>query len=64
VSDFFFNSYGLLETEDEYLMALASSKFVFCPPGMGWDSYRIWETIMLGSIPGGSTVPGVGSAVQ
>ena len=37
----FFNSYGLL-TNEEYLMGVASSKFIFCPPGFGWDSYRVW----------------------
>jgi hypothetical protein len=26
-------------------------KFVFCPPGAGYDSYRIWEALYLGAIP-------------
>ena len=28
-----------------------SSKFVLCPPGLGADSYRIWEVLYLGAIP-------------
>ncbi len=30
---------------------IANFRFVLCPSGLGWDSYRIWETIILGSIP-------------
>ncbi len=30
---------------------IAKFKFVLCPAGIGWDSYRLWETIVLGSIP-------------
>jgi hypothetical protein len=36
----FFNSYGLLSAE-EFADAVASSKFVLCPSGLGWDSYRV-----------------------
>jgi hypothetical protein len=32
-------------------MAIASAKFVWCPCGMGVDSYRIWTVLMFGSIP-------------
>ena len=35
---------------DHYLEA-AQSKFVLCPSGLGFDTYRLWETLMLGSIP-------------
>lgn len=45
-----FNSYGLLSKE-QFMEAVASSKFVFCPSGLGWDCYRIWEVLLLGSIP-------------
>lgn len=34
-----------------YLTRLASSKFVFCPPGLGMDSYRVYEALLLGAIP-------------
>lgn len=27
------------------------SKFVLCPPGFSFDSFRIWETLLMGSIP-------------
>ena len=36
----------------------ALSKFVLCPSGLGMDSYRIWETIILGSIPIVESNPG------
>jgi hypothetical protein len=45
-----YNSYGLLTTE-QYHYSVASSKFVLCPVGLGWDCYRIWEALLLGSIP-------------
>jgi len=34
-----------------YLQQLASSKFTISPPGNGRDTYRMWEALMLGSIP-------------
>jgi hypothetical protein len=27
------------------------SKFVLCPGGMGWDTYRMWEVLTLGGFP-------------
>jgi hypothetical protein len=45
-----FNSYGLLNPS-QFAQAVASSKFVFCPSGLGWDCYRVWEVLFLGSIP-------------
>jgi hypothetical protein len=30
---------------------MARSKFVLCPSGVGWDSFRIWEALSIGSIP-------------
>jgi len=35
----------------EYLYSLASSKFVLCPFGNGYDTHRLWETLYAGSIP-------------
>ena len=35
----------------EYLNAIANSKYVICPPGAGADTYRAWEAIYLGAIP-------------
>lgn len=43
------NSYGI--TQSAYFESIARSRFVLCPSGLGWDSYRIWETLLLGSIP-------------
>jgi len=36
---------------DRYFKELAQYKFVLCPSGNGFDSYRIWETLYVGSIP-------------
>jgi len=35
----------------DYWQDLRSSKFVLCPSGMGWDTYRAWEAMCLGTIP-------------
>ena len=35
----------------EYIAELQTSKFVLCPSGAGWDSYRLWEVFYLGAIP-------------
>jgi len=37
-------------TTDHYLET-AQAKFVICPSGLGYDTYRLWETLLLGSIP-------------
>lgn len=34
-----------------YYEQIARAKFVLCPSGMGWDTYRHWEVLFLGSIP-------------
>jgi|TARA_B110000858_G_scaffold16512_2_gene16691 hypothetical protein len=36
---------------NEYLIELSKSKFIICPPGAGLDTYRCWESLMVGSIP-------------
>jgi hypothetical protein len=35
----------------EFFEAVTRSRFVLCPSGLGWDTSRLWETLMLGSIP-------------
>ncbi|MBI3508307.1 MAG: hypothetical protein HY069_01540 [Chlamydiia bacterium] len=35
----------------EYLIDMASSKFVLAPRGAGLDTYRLWEALYVGSIP-------------
>ena len=37
--------------KEDYLNDLSSSNFVFCPPGNGIDTHRMWETLYAGSIP-------------
>eukprot|EP00536_Pseudo-nitzschia_multiseries_P010560 jgi/Psemu1/307394/fgenesh1_kg.326_\ len=39
------------EQRDHYYADISSSKFILCPSGIGWDTYRIWESIILGAIP-------------
>lgn len=41
---------GTLKTSD-YIKKIKNNKFVLCPEGNGMDTYRIWETLVLGSIP-------------
>lgn len=50
------NSYGLARAA--YFQAAAASRFVLCPSGFGWDTYRLWETLALGAIPIVETSPG------
>ena len=43
------NTYGL--PLSEYYQSVIRSRFVLCPSGMGLDTHRLWETLILGSIP-------------
>jgi hypothetical protein len=43
------NTFGC--PQSEYFASVTRSRFVLCPSGFGWDNYRIWETLTLGSIP-------------
>tara|TARA_B000000565_G_C23759189_1_gene367711 strand:+ start:59 stop:925 length:867 start_codon:yes stop_codon:yes gene_type:complete len=46
----FIDSYQDLKNPD-YINKLSSSKFSICPEGNGVDSHRIWESLLLKSIP-------------
>jgi hypothetical protein len=35
----------------ENYLQISKYRYVLCPAGLGWDSYRIWETFLIGSIP-------------
>ncbi len=37
--------------KDAYLAALCAHHFVFCPPGNGEDTHRMWEALYAGAIP-------------
>ena len=37
--------------KDAYLEALFSHHFVFCPPGNGEDTHRMWEALYCGAVP-------------
>jgi hypothetical protein len=34
-----------------YLQELSEYQFCACPPGMGIDTHRVWEALMVGTIP-------------
>jgi hypothetical protein len=34
-----------------FLKEIASAEFVFCPRGVGSSSFRLYETLMVGSVP-------------
>ena len=36
---------------EEFLDEIAQHVYILCPQGIGVDTYRLWETIYLGSIP-------------
>ena len=38
-------------TTEEYLQDIANHKFTICPPGVGYDTFRVYESIKLGTIP-------------
>ena len=42
---------GTSESQFHYFTQMRCSRFVLCPPGLGWDSYRLWESLSLGAIP-------------
>jgi hypothetical protein len=44
--------------EKDYYEQLAEAKFVLCPSGMGYDTYRHWEVLLMGSIPVFESSPG------
>lgn len=43
------NTFG--KDANAFFAELRESKFILCPSGMGWDTYRSWEAIALGAIP-------------
>lgn len=43
------NSYGCGTAA--YYAEMLAARFVLCPSGFGWDTYRIWEALALGAVP-------------
>jgi hypothetical protein len=37
--------------DSDFWHDLRHSKFILCPSGMGWDTYRAWNALCLGTIP-------------
>lgn len=35
----------------DYLLRSAASRFALAPPGLGYDTFRLWEMMTLGTIP-------------
>ena len=35
----------------KYLLRSAASRFALAPPGLGYDTFRLWEMMTLGTIP-------------
>jgi len=46
-----------------YLLRLASSTFVLCPPGLGMDSYRVYEALLMGAVAVVEWSPGLDRAL-
>lgn len=46
-----FCTFDANRTGKEFLEEIMRSKFVLCPRGNGLDTHRVWESLMLGSIP-------------
>lgn len=35
----------------DFWQQLREAKFILCPSGLGWDTYRSWEALVMGAIP-------------
>lgn len=45
------------KVQSDFYLDIAQSKFVLCPSGLGFDTYRLWEVILLGMfMPNGRLV--------
>lgn len=47
------------ERNIEYITEISQSKFVICPPGIGYDTYRMWEVITSGGVAVVESSPGL-----
>jgi len=50
--------------DQKFYDQIAESKFVLCPPGIGHDTYRHWEVLLMGSIPVFESNPGFDRAFK
>jgi len=55
------NTYSVGKTSHvvDHHFAAAQAQFVLCPSGLGFDTYRLWETLLVGSIPVVESNPGL-----
>jgi len=51
------------QVQAAYLQRLSESDFVLCPPGLGMDSYRVYEVLAMGSVPVVERSPGLDRAL-
>lgn len=51
LKDFSFVTFAPRVPQKKYLEALTDSCFCICPRGCGWDCFRNWECLLLGTIP-------------
>jgi len=45
------NTFVDSDSRSAYYAEMSGSKFILCPSGLGWDTYRVWEAIAMGAIP-------------
>ena len=47
------NASGRYSREDfrDYLLEMSRYRFTLCPPGNGFDCFRVWEALLVGSVP-------------
>ena len=45
--------------EKEFLQELVMAKFIICPAGLGFDTFRMWQALALGVIPIVESSPGL-----
>ena len=45
------NEYNVRTPTSVWHKTIRTAKFVLCPSGFSLDSFRIWETLLLGAIP-------------
>ncbi len=57
-----YNSSVVVSIPDDHLLEIVQSKYVLCPSGLGFDTYRLWEALLLGAVPVVESNPGMDRA--
>lgn len=53
------NKSSNIQRKLRFYQAVIESKFLLCPSGQGFDTSRIWESLLLGTIPIVESNPGL-----